>query len=70
MSIPDEVAKLVDWIPKKRYLELYGETNATVLKRIARGHWVAGVHYSRPEGANQWFSIKAINEWAKTHKGD
>jgi hypothetical protein len=65
--IPDDVAKLVDWIPLKRYLELYKETEDTVLKRIQRGHWQAGIHYSRPEGGGRWISIKAINEWAKTH---
>jgi hypothetical protein len=64
VNIPDDVAKLVDWVPRKRYLELYGETEAAVENRIARGHWQLGVHYSRPKGGGTWVSLKAVNEWA------
>lgn len=67
MPIPDEVAKLTDWLPLKRYLDLYGETDAAVRGRIVAGAWQAGVHYSRPKGAGIWVSIKAVNEWAAAH---
>jgi len=63
-SLPEDVAKLVDWIPKRRYLELYGDTNAAVLNRIARGQWVLGRQYGKPAGGGTWISIKGVNEWA------
>lgn len=62
--IPDDVAKLVDWIPRRRYMQLYGETEAVINNRIARKQWVLGVHYNRPEGGGTWISIKAVNAWA------
>ena len=66
MTIPDDVAKLVDWIPLKRYLDLYDETKAAVENRIARKIWKLGVEYNRPAGAGTWISIKAVNAWAST----
>jgi hypothetical protein len=63
--IPDDVAKLVDFVPKKRYLELYGESAAAVDNRVARKHWVLGVHYTRPPGGGMWISLKAVNAWAQ-----
>jgi hypothetical protein len=63
-NLPEDVAKLVDWIPRKRYLELYGETNGAVLNRIARKQWVEGVQYSKPPGGGMWISIKGVNAWA------
>lgn len=64
--IPDHIAKLVDWIPRRRYLELYGETGAAVTMRIAKNHWRQGVEYNVPKGGGLWISIKAVNDWAKT----
>ena len=64
--LPDDVAKLLDWLPKKRYLELYGETAATIDNRIARKIWTLGVEYTRPPGAGVWISIKAVNAWASS----
>ena len=66
--IPDDVAKLVDWLPKKRYLELTKESDAAVSKRIAQGFWKAGEQYSRPEGGGIWISLKGVNAWAAQHK--
>lgn len=63
-EIPDDVAKLVDWLPKRRYTELYGEPASTIDSRIQRKDWVDGVHYSRPKGGGLWISIKAVNAWA------
>ena len=34
-TLPEDVAKLVDWIPKRRYMALYDETEAMIFKRIA-----------------------------------
>lgn len=62
--IPDDVAKLVDWIPRRRYRQLYGETDAVINNRIAREQWTLGVEYSRPEGGGTWISIKGVNAWA------
>lgn len=66
--IPDDVAKLVDWLPKKRYLQLTGETDAAVSKRIAQKVWKAREQYSRPEGGGIWISLKGVNAWAAQHK--
>lgn len=65
-EIPDDVAKLVDWLPKRRYMQLYGETAAVVANRIQRKIWVEGVHFSRPPGGGVWISLKAVNEWASS----
>ena len=67
LQLPDHVAKLMDWIPKKRYLQLYGETEAAVLKRISSKAWVEGVQWARPVGAGLWISIKGVNFWAQKH---
>lgn len=64
----EDIVRELDWIPKKRYLELYKETEATVLKRIANKHWKPGEQYSRPAGGGLWLSIKGINAWAGQHK--
>lgn len=66
LKIPEDVAKLVDWIPLKRYLQLYGETKAAVANRTARGLWVRGKHYNVVKGGGTWVSIKAVNEWASS----
>lgn len=64
-QVPEDVLKLVDWVPKKRYMELYGETTDTISKRCQPGGpWKRGVHYNKPPGGGLWLSIKAINEWA------
>ena len=68
MTIPDDVAKLTDWIPKKRYIQLYGESEEVIKKRIANGHWRKGVHYDLPEGSRMWISLRAVNEWANPSK--
>lgn len=67
MKPPEWFLEAADWVPKKAYLALYGETDDTVRKRIASGVWKAGVQYSRPEGAGIWISIKGVNAWASTH---
>jgi hypothetical protein len=54
----------VDWIPLKRYLELYDETPDAVKARVKKKLWARGVHYNVPEGAGTWISIKAVNAWA------
>lgn len=63
-TLPEDVAKLVDWLPKKRYMELYGETAAAIDNRISRKYWTLGVEYTRPPGAGVWISIRAVNAWA------
>lgn len=64
LKIPDDVAKLVDWIPVKRYMQLYGESKAAINNRIARDLWTRGVHFNVVKGGGTWISIKGINEWA------
>lgn len=63
--LPDQVAKLVDFIPVRKYLDLYGETKAAVDMRIARGHWRKGVEFTVPKGGGLWISLRAVNDWAK-----
>lgn len=65
--IPDDIAKLADWIPKKRYLDLYKESDEAIKKRIQKGFWKAGKQYSRPAGGGLWISIKGVNAWAAAH---
>lgn len=63
----EEITRELDWVPLKRYLELYGESKAAVLKRIAGKHWRSSEQYSRPSGGGLWVSIKGVNAWAKVH---
>lgn len=66
-NIPQQVLDLIDWVPKKRYMEMYGETADTISKRCQpKGSWKRGVHYNKPPGGGLWISLKAVNEWAKT----
>lgn len=67
MPTDEELARQLDWIPKKRYLELFKETEAAVLKRIANKHWKAGEQYSRPAGGGLWISLKGVSAWAAQH---
>lgn len=69
MNIPDDVAKLVDWIPKRRYIQLYGESEEVIKKRIAAGYWQKGVHFDFPDGSRMWISLRAVNAWANPNKG-
>ena len=69
VEIPDDVAKLVDWIPKRRYIQLVGESDEVIKKRIAAGYWQKGVHYDLPGGSRMWISLRAVNEWANPGKG-
>lgn len=70
MPTDEELARQLDWIPKKRYLELFKETEAAVLKRIASKHWKPGEQYSRPEGGGLWISLKGVSAWAAKHKAE
>ncbi len=57
----------LDWIPKKAYMDLYGETADVINKRCRPGGgWKRGVHFNKPEGGGIWISIKAVNAWAAT----
>lgn len=66
ITIPDEVAKLVDSVPVRRYMELYRESKNTIDMRIKRGYWRKGIEYGVPKGGGLWISLKAVNEWAKS----
>lgn len=63
--LPDHIAKIVDSVPVRKYMELYGESKAAIDMRIARGHWRKGIEYGVPKGGGLWISIKAVNEWAR-----
>jgi hypothetical protein len=54
----------VDWVPFKRYIELFKETEDAVRHRMKSGAWEKGVHYNVPKGAGVWISLRAINAWA------
>lgn len=60
----DALLARVDWIPLKRYLELYHDTKAAVRKRITIKAWKEGRQWSKPEGADIWISLNGVNAWA------
>jgi hypothetical protein len=64
MSADDKIAEAIDWIPLKRYLELYKETEGAVKQRCLSGAWKKGTHWNVPPGAGKWLSLRAINAWA------
>ena len=66
VTLPDQVAKLVDSVPVRKYMELYGETRNTIEVRIKRGYWRKGIEYGVPKGGGLWISLKAVNEWARS----
>lgn len=60
----------IDWIPKRKYLELTGETDDAVKKRMREdGAWQRGVHWNKPDGGGVWISLRAVNRWAKGQLG-
>jgi hypothetical protein len=64
MTEQDALIKKRDWIPLKRYVKLYEDSEAAVRKRIATGDWKKGEQWSVPEGAGVWISIAGVNAWA------
>jgi hypothetical protein len=70
--VPDPGASLqalieqhLDWVPKRLYLKLYGETEDVVNKRCGpAGAWKRGVQFNRPPGGGLWISLKGVNAWA------
>lgn len=69
-DIPDEIAKLTECIPLKRYLDLTGETEAAVNNRIQRKHWNLGVEYHRPAGGGTWVDLPALCAWVRRGRPD
>ena len=56
---------LQGWIPVKMYLKMFPtETLSGIDTRVARKHWVQGVHYNSPPGSTAWVNLIKIREWA------
>lgn len=64
-DIPDEVAKLTQCLPMRRYLELTKETEAAVNNRIQRKHWKLGEQYHRPVGGGTWVDLVGVMAWVR-----
>lgn len=64
--IPDHIAKMVDFIPVRKYQELFGESKFAIDNRIRRGHWRKGLEYEVPKGGGLWISIKGVNAWCRS----
>jgi hypothetical protein len=62
------IAPMQGWIPQRLYEEVYREKPAAIRMRIATGKWVAGVHYSDPDGGARWLCVPEILKWVKNDK--
>jgi hypothetical protein len=53
------------WVKMRRYLELSGDTEDAVQKKVARGLWLDGLHYKTGPDNVRWFNIEAIEQWVE-----
>ena len=52
------------WVKLKKYLELSGEAERTVLKKIEDGYYRLGIHAKKdPVNKTWWINIEAVDEW-------
>jgi hypothetical protein len=57
---------MLAWVPLPAYLASTGETREAINKRLARGHWLRGIHARKPDGsADLWVNLQAVNDWAE-----
>lgn len=61
----DQAIDALGGIPLKRYCQITGETvNAVYLRRM-KGIWIEGVELYKPEGADWWVDLAAVQAWRK-----
>lgn len=53
------------WVKLRRYLELSGDTEDAVQKKVARGLWLDGLHYKQAPDGVRWYNTEAIEKWVE-----
>jgi hypothetical protein len=53
------------WVKLRRYLELSGDTEDAVQKKIARALWIEGLHFKTAPDGVRWYNVEAIEKWVE-----